>query len=680
MSNRALLFHWSIGNDEAYGCGLTWCPPLFTTLILPCGMPVENAEKEFVPPREQASTATFDTNSYNRTAEPPVEEPDRLNTPNVVIHEDEDGHFEVVASGEEAIEKYNDRFKEKAHRIPARPDGKVELTHEMALEATGFAFPAWKKWYILCVVFLVQVSMNFNTSIYPNATALIPEDKDRYGGVSPQGARASQMIFLIAYAFGSELWAPWSEELGRWPVMQLSLFLVNITQIWCRFSQNYDSLLAARFFGGLCTAGGSVTLGMVADLYDSDDHQYAIAFIVLSSVIGTSIGPVIGGLMQGFMSDPVHCLNWIIWLMLIFGGFTQLVHALTVPETLSFILIDREARRRRKARQEQLNGTLSQNKKRGISFQSFEEFWLSLHPVYDWFSSKPERTPQPGDENIYGPIELKENRFSAKEVAKLWFRPFHMIATEPIVLFLSLLSGFSDALIFTFEMSFDYVFKDGWGFKPWAVGLAFISINVGYIIAFFSFFPTIMSQRRARRIDPDCLYPEVRLWWLLWLAPLEPIGLFGFAWCSYGEPQVHWIAPLIFAVLIAIANYAIYMATIDYMVEAYGEYSASATGGNALARDLLAGISAMYAVPMYEKISPSLSYQWASTFLGFVSIVVIIPIYVFYWKGPQIRERSPFSLEILKRRKEERLRAKGEMEEDSGANQKPGEKSAASLA
>ena len=171
----------------------------------------------------------------------------------------------------------------------------------------------------------------------------------------------------------------------------------------------------------------------------------------------------------------------------------------------------------------------------------------------------------------------------------------------------------------------------------------------------------------------------MRLWWLLWLAPLEPIGLFGFAWCSYGEPQVHWIAPLIFAALIAIANYAIYMATIDYMVEAYGEYSASATGGNALARDLLAGISAMYAVPMYEKISPSLSYQWASTFLAFVSIVVIIPIYIFYWKGPQIRERSPFSLEILKQRKEERLRAKGEME-DSEANQKPGEKSAASLA
>ena len=39
------------------------------------------------------------------------------------------------------------------------------------------------------------------------------------------------------------------------------------------------------------------------------------------------------------------------------------------------------------------------------------------------------------------------------------------------------------------------------------------------------------------------------------------------------------------------------MATIDYMVASYGPYSASATGGNALARDFLAGIAAMYSVP-----------------------------------------------------------------------------------
>lgn len=65
--------------------------------------------------------------------------------------------------------------------------------------------------------------MNFNASVYANGVPLLSEKF----GISEQAARVGQMVFLIAYAFGCELWAPWSEELGRWPVLQLSLFLVN---------------------------------------------------------------------------------------------------------------------------------------------------------------------------------------------------------------------------------------------------------------------------------------------------------------------------------------------------------------------------------------------------------------------------------------------------------------------
>lgn len=104
-----------------------------------------------------------------------------------------------------------------------------------------------------------------------------------------------------------------------------------------------------------------------------------------------------------------------------------------------------------------------------------------------------------------------------------------------------------------------------------------------------------------------------------------------------------WIAPCIFACLIAMANYAIYMATIDYMVAAYGPYSASATGGNGFARDFLAGIATMYSTPMYENIGGRLHLQWASTLLGCIGILVMIPIYIFYWKGPAIRARSKFA-------------------------------------
>lgn len=83
-------------------------------------------------------------------------------------------------------------------------------------------------------------------------------------------------------------------------------------------------------------------------------------------------------------------------------------------------------------------------------------------------------------------------------------------------------------------------------------------ILVGYFIAYFSFLPWIHRHCRVRERDPDALQPEARLYWLLWVAPLLSIGLFGFAWTSLGPPNVHWIAPMIFSCLIAIANVGVY--------------------------------------------------------------------------------------------------------------------------
>jgi len=39
------------------------------------------------------------------------------------------------------------------------------------------------------------------------------------------------------------------------------------------------------------------------------------------------------------------------------------------------------------------------------------------------------------------------------------------------------------------------------------------------------------------------------------------------------------------------------------MIAAYGPYAASATGGNGLARDFLAGIAAMYSTPCKSPLS-----------------------------------------------------------------------------
>jgi len=155
-------------------------------------------------------------------------------------------------------------------------------------------------------------------------------------------------------------------------------------------------------------------------MWEPNEQEYAVAFLVLSSVGGSVVGAIAGAFVQANKSLP-----WIFWTQLLVGAGVQAVHFFLNPETRATVLLDREAKRRRKN----------------------------------------------GEENIYGPNELK--KITRKDVWTIWYRPFYMFFTEPIVLWLSLLSGFSDALIFTFLESFTPVYKQ-WGFGTTGVGLAFV--------------------------------------------------------------------------------------------------------------------------------------------------------------------------------------------------------------
>jgi hypothetical protein len=170
-------------------------------------------------------------------------------------------------------------------------DGKRELKEWECWDELAYKWPTWKKAMYLSSIALIQISMNFNTSVYPSAVKPIAKHFE----VSEQAARVGQMIYLVFYSFGCELWAPWSEEFGRWPILQLSLFFINIWQIPNAVAPNFGTIVVCRALGGLSTAGGSVTLGLIADLYEPETQHWALCFIVLSSTIGTSIGGVIGG-------------------------------------------------------------------------------------------------------------------------------------------------------------------------------------------------------------------------------------------------------------------------------------------------------------------------------------------------------------------------------------------------
>ncbi|KAH7138366.1 multidrug transporter [Dendryphion nanum] len=469
---------------------------------------------------------------------------------------------------------------------PPSPDSNVSnvLRVEDHLEKTAYAWSSKKKWILLTVVALCQTSMNFNAAIYSNAVGPINE----HFGV--KNARMGMVAFLVTYAFGCELWAPWSEELGRWIVMQSSLGCVNVSIILCALAPNFPTVLAGRAIGGLSSAGGSVTLGMVADMFHAEEQQYAVLWASLWSCLGSVVGGVCGGPIEQFLS-----WRWNFWVQLIFGVTTQVVHYLVAQESRATCMLDKEAKKLRKK-----------------------------------------------GKDVFGPNEALsfKERFNTKKILTTMWRPYHMLLTEPIILFLSLLSGFADALIFSFFESYGYVFAL-WNFNATQRSLALLPLGFAYCLAYFTFFPVVRRHNKQRR-DGKILKPEARLEMLLFQVVLLPIGLLGSAFVA--KQSVHWSATLIFAVLIGMANYSIYYATIDYMVASYGVYSASATGGNGFCRDFLAGVCALYTGPMYH----NLGIQNSTLLLFGIAAVFCIPVFIFYWKGPQIRKRSKFAEQLAR--------------------------------
>jgi MFS family permease len=118
---------------------------------------------------------------------------------------------------------------------------------------------------------------------------------------------------------------------------------VNIWQIPAAVSKNLGTVIAARCLGGLSSAGGSVTLSLIPDMFHKADQQIPLAFIVFSSCAGSVVGGIGGGIIQAYLP-----WRWVFWVQLIFGVIVQLMHYFMVPETNPEALLDREARKRRR--------------------------------------------------------------------------------------------------------------------------------------------------------------------------------------------------------------------------------------------------------------------------------------------------------------------------------------------
>ena len=104
-----------------------------------------------------------------------------------------------------------------------------------------------------------------------------------------------------------------------------------------------------------------------------------------------------------------------------------------------------------------------------------------------------------------------------------------------------------------------------------------------------------------------------------------------------------WIVPIIASAFFGAGIYIIILGILNYVVDSYQTYSASALAGVILVRNLVGAGFPLFGQQMYEK----LGYEWASTLLAFLAILYIPIPFIFFYKGETIRLRSPWARYVM---------------------------------
>lgn len=459
----------------------------------------------------------------------------------------------------------------------------------------------WRKCWITCFVSMLNVVtsvspyfdiitmlMLYRTWCAGGFSSGAPEIAEHFH-VSTEVTTLCLSMYVLGYAVGPVLLAPLSEYYGRQPVYLISWFLLCLFQLPLALAPNIGTMIVCRLLAGL--AGGAPltnTGGTVSDLWERNASGLPMAVYGLSSTFGPPMALVVTGyigLNLGF--------RWIFWILMIITGFFWVLLAITVPETRHSIILQRKAARARK-----------KMRREGLA---------SAATTTDQHASQRQSLPQ-----------LFRITLS---------RPFYFLFTEPITLFSALYNGFLYGLVYLFNEAFPLVFgsPNGHGFNVGQQGLAFLGLALS----------PLQERHYLRRVAQQNgkSVPEARMWMARAGALLIPISLFWFGWTSY--PSIPWIVPIIASSLFGAGLYIVILSILNYIVDGYQTYSASALAGVILVRNLVGAGFPIFAEQMYTR----LGYEWASSLLGFLAILLVPIPFVFFYRGEGIRRRSPWASE-----------------------------------
>jgi len=303
----------------------------------------------------------------------------------------------------------------------------------------------------------------------------------------------------------------------------------------------------------------------------------------------TFVGPALGPVVSGFLQLK-ETWRWTFYVLLWMAGPTELL-LLTLPETFPIIVLRNKARRLRKLR---------------------------------------------GKESIKAPIESSDRSLGSIFRIALT-RPWRLLI-DPISFFVAIYYTIIYTLLYMLFSIYPIVFQQKRGWNAGVGQLPLIGTVIGACLGSLALFINSYIDQKRSKVNRRPV-PEDRLPGAMVGSVMFAVTIFWFSWTAEYN-SVYWAVPTVAGVFLALSILLIFVVFINYIIDSYLMYAASAVAANTILRSACAASSPLFTNYMFDALGVGV----AGSLIGGLGVLLVPIPFIFYKYGAAIRARSKFAL------------------------------------
>ncbi|ODV60514.1 polyamine transporter TPO1 [Ascoidea rubescens DSM 1968] len=450
-------------------------------------------------------------------------------------------------------------------------------------------WPLSKKMIICSVLGFDAICVAMGSAIFASGTYQLMAEFNVASVVITLGTS----LYVLGFATGPVVWAPISELYGR----KIPLILSGIAFVsfifGCATAENLQTALICRFFAGCI---GSAPLVVVAaafsDMFNNETRGTAIVFFSMAVCIGPSFAPIFGA----YIAESYLGWRWTQYIIGILAAFNLVTLIFFMKETHHPIILIEKAEKLRR------------------------------------------RTGNWGIRAAHEDLRLSFKEICEKNIT----RPLVLLFTEPIILLLSIYTAFIYGVIYMFLTAYPYVFTFKYEMKGGNAYLPMIGLCLGQILGSFFCLFAEKNYLQILKANDGKPVPEARLKPMMFGGITFPIGILWFCWTGNYPDSIHWIVPTISGVLTGFATVTIFMPAINYIIDSYLIFAASALAANTFLRSGFGCAFPLFSGYMFS----DLGVNWSGLLLGLFGLLLAPVPFLFYKYGKKIRTKSKYAFDL----------------------------------